>query len=509
MPVNSEHASYQRMLPKWKRCRDVAAGQDAVHAGSTTYLPKLKAQENDDYNSYVARAGFYNATWRTISGLVGMLFRKPPKIEVPEEIRPLLEDVNGQGQPFQLLLQMVSEEALKCGRLAVLVDYPEAPPNISMADAIALNLRPTMHVYSTFSVINWRMGQVNNQTVLTMAVLKETEWVPTDEYTGRDEDRWRVLDLVDMPLPGTAAVGKRYRQRVYKLKGDQKAAQATNVVQFEQVGTDVYPTMPNGMPLDYIPLVIMGTDDVSDDVDEPPLIDLVDLNLSHYRTMADYEHGCHFTALPTLFLAGFKKDNPNDKVYVGSETAIVSTSPDAHGEYIEFSGAGLGALERNLERKEKQMAILGARMLEPQQRQVEAADTAAIHRKGEESTLSSIAQALSLGMTKALKWFCSWAGVMDTEGVLVELNRNFFPKPMTPAMLSALLAGWQQGAPGLSDQGLFEQLQEGEIVREDVTLEEEQARIAERQREQLAQQIESQAIMNEVMGTPPAGGEAE
>ena len=60
--------------------------------------------------------------------------------------------------------------------------------------------------------------------------------------------------------------------------------------------------------------------------------------------------------------------------------------------------------------------------------------------------LSSIAQALSLGMTAALRLFTEWAGA-DPSAVLIEINRNFYPAPMTAQMLTALLAGWQLRPP--------------------------------------------------------------
>jgi hypothetical protein len=494
------------MLSKWERCRDVAAGQDAVHDAGEKYLPKLKAQEPDDYKSYKKRATFYNATWRTIAGLAGMVFRKPPRVEVPESARELLKDVNAAGQPFQMLLQSVTEETLKLGRVAVLVDYPEAPKGLTLADARLLKLRPVMQTYTAFSLINWRMGTVNNEWVLVQAVLEEGEWVPDDEFTGKEEKRWRVLDLVDAPADADGPAGKRYRQRVFKLDGSQ-ATGKNAAKKFSQVGKDIYPKMGN-KPLGHIPLVIMGTDDISKDVDEPPLIDLVDLNLSHYRTSADLEHGCHFTACPTLFLAGFKPERDAagnaKKVYVGSETAIVASDPEAKAEYVEFSGSGLNALEKNLDRKEQQMAVLGARMLEPQKKAPESSDSRAINRKGEESALSSVAQTLSLGMTLALKWFCEWADA-DPKPALVELNREFYAQPMSPQMLTALLSGWQQGAPGLSDQGLFAQLKAGEIVAHDADLEDEQARIADRQRQLAEDQARAQAEFFAQQGGLPGG----
>jgi hypothetical protein len=117
------------------------------------------------------------------------------------------------------------------------------------------------------------------------------------------------------------------------------------------------------------------------------------------------------------------------------------------------------------------MAILGARMLEPQKKGVETAESMSIHRKGEESMLAAAAQAISLGVLRALKWFVEWAGD-DAGSVNFELNKDFYPRPMTPEMLSALVTSWQAGA--FSDQTLFENLQTGDVISADVTLEQEQ-----------------------------------
>jgi hypothetical protein len=505
MPVNTQHADYKAFLPKWERCRDTCAGQDAVHAGADKYLPRLQDQKTTDYEKYVMRAPFFNATWRTVSGLVGMLFRKEMKVEAPEALKKdggLLTDVDGGGQPFQLFTQSVAEEALKYLRVGVLVDYPQTPENYTQADAIANNLRPTMQLYNTFSIINWKKGRVNNKTVLTQVVLHETKWIAKDEFEGKEEDRWRVLDL-SPEEEGEPTKYPVYRQRLFKLAaGTTGSGRRATPPQFV-VEEEIFPKM-NGMPLTYIPFRIIGVDDCSFEVDDPPLIDLVDMNLSHYRTSADLEHGCHFTALPTLVLTGWKKENPNDKIYLGSEAALVSSNENAKATFAEFTGAGLKALMENLMRKEAQMAIIGARMLEAQKKGVEKPESDAIRRKGEESLLASISVSISLGMTQVLRWFAEWAR-LEPNGVKVELNRNFFPATMSPQMLTALIGGWQQGAPGLSDQGLFDNLKAGEIVAEDVTLEEEQARIADRQAEQAAQN----AALNESMGLNPDGSPIE
>jgi len=150
--------------------------------------------------------------------------------------------------------------------------------------------------------------------------------------------------------------------------------------------------------------------------------------------------------------------------------------PTGEGIILEYTGQGLSAIVEELERTEQQMAILGARLLTAEKKATETSQTANIHRQGESSVLSSIASTISRALTQALTLFSKWAG-SDTE-CTVELNQEFLPPEMTPQELSELLKGWQMGAPGLSDQGLFDILQKREVIASDVTLEEEQARIA-------------------------------
>lgn len=453
MSVKNTHRDYDAMAGKWKRCRDVASGQDAVHAAGADYLPMLKDQTKEDYLAYVTRASFYNATWRTIAGMLGMLYRKPPIIETPESIKSLLDDVTMGGVPLHVFVQDVAEEALKVGRVGILIDYPRVDvSNITQADAQRLNLRPSMCSYDAEQIINWRTGTINNQHVLTLVVLSEENSVEKNEFEIECETKYRVLDL----NPETGA----YRVRLFSInKFDEDALE------------NEYTPLMNGRPLDYIPFVFIGTDDVSPYVDEPPLIDLVDVNLSHYRNSADYEHGCHFTGLPTAVVAGYTPPDqtpgkPQEKLYIGSGAAWVFPDPAAKAFYLEFTGQGLGALENMLARKEQQMAVLGARMLQNDKKAAEAAETAAIHRASENSVLSSIAQTLSIGITKALEIFCEWAGA---EGVVkFELNRDFMPVGLSAQDITARLQLWQGGA--ISHTDLIAELKSGEIIDNDRTL---------------------------------------
>lgn len=456
--VDSHHPLYDSMSDSWQSCRDCVAGQKAIHAAGERYLPKLTDQTDSDYQAYKTRAQFFNATWRTISALSGMIFRRPPVIDVAPSVEPYLDDVTMSGISFHILAQRATLEVLTTGRLGVLVDYPQqSVEGMTLADAQKLNLRPSMNTYPAESIINWKTTWSRNRTVLSMVVLTESAALETDnEFEHKTETRYRVLDLFN----------NQYRVRVFRINDKNED---------EQVGKDLFPLM-NGKPLDFIPFYFIGVDDMTPDIDDPPLNDLVDLNLDHYRLDADYKHGLHFTGLPTPVVTGYTRENENEKLYVGSSSAWVFPNENAKATYLEYTGQGLSAIQAAKASDEQNMAILGARLLSPEKKAVETAQTAQIHRAGESSILSAIASTISIGLTMALNTFCEWAGSPGKWSIT--LNDEFMPPEVTPQELAEWLKGWQMGAPGFSDQGLFDILQKREVVMPGVTLKEEQERIA-------------------------------
>jgi hypothetical protein len=159
----------------------------------------------------------------------------------------------------------------------------------------------------------------------------------------------------------------------------------------------IYPTS-QGRPLARIPFEFFGIRDNTPCVDKPPLLDLVEVNLSHYRTTADYEHGLHFTGLPTPVVTGFYSDAQDAQLRIGSGTAWLLPDPTSKAFYLEFTGQGLSELREALRAKEAMMATLGARILAPERKVSETAQAAAIHQAGENSVLASIAQSISIGL---------------------------------------------------------------------------------------------------------------
>ncbi len=456
MPVSDTHLDYAGRWPLWRKCRDVVAGQEAVQARGELYLPRLDGQSDGDYGAYKARALFYNASQRTLDGMLGLIFRRAPRVDLPPALDPLSQDVDMAGLALPAFAESCVREVLTVGRCGILADHPPARPELVTAgQAAGANQRPFLRLFRAEDIIDWREGQRHNATVLTQVRLAESVAVgdPEDEFASLDLPQIRVLDLDGEGL---------YRQRLYRKIDDD----------WRQAGQDIQPLM-NGRRMSFIPFVFLGPKDTRPAVDKPPLLDLVNVNLSHYRSTADLEHGAHFTGLPTAVITGHRLEE-GEGLSIGAGEAWVLASPDAEASFLEFKGQGLSTLERRLDAKEAQMAAIGARLLAPDKRAAEAAETMALRRAGENSVLAGLAQAISHGLTRALAMLAAWAGTPGA--VRFDLNRDYLPVAMSAQELNAHVAAWQAGA--LSTRSLFEALQQGEVIAEAVTFEAEEARKA-------------------------------
>tara|TARA_R110000772_G_C13310282_1_gene440270 strand:+ start:6143 stop:7873 length:1731 start_codon:yes stop_codon:yes gene_type:complete len=454
--VSTTHPSYDAMLPHWKVCGDAADGEHAIHAAGDEYLPKLAEETTKQYDARVARTPFFNASWRTMSGLKGMLFRKDPEVIVPAGGEELLLDVDQAGTPMDVFAAQIVEKLMVKGRAGILVDYPAVAidPTRTRADAQREGLRPSMNQYRPENIINWKVERINNETVTSLVVLKEMAAIDgEDEYSHKSEPRYRVLDLDESGF---------YRQRLFKV---------TDAGADEQIGGESYPTI-KGKKLRKIAFFFVSVDDISPDPDLPPLLDLVSLNIHHYQVSADWEHACHFSGLPTLFVSGLVVDPDTPAIHIGGPTANVLPDPNALAYYVETDG-NFGSISENLDKKKAEMAVLGARMLEAQKSAVESAETLQNRSAGEQSQLAGAAKIVSMALTQALTLLMEWNG--SAGETKYQLNDDFMPAGLSAQDLGALVGAWQAGS--FSSETLFENLKRGEIIDQKITFEDEQARI--------------------------------
>jgi hypothetical protein len=489
MAVNDRHPKYNQRHPQWVRLHDAIDGEDAVKSRGTVYLPKLSGQNDEEYKAYLMRAMFYGATDRTVDGLVGAILRKPAELEWPDAKEDDLKTVGRAGESWPEIVHSTLEEVIGVGRYGLHVDAPGEGEGA-----------PYVAAYCAEAITNWETAVIDGRVETISVTLEEQAFVYDKKGTREEQTKYRVLRLGPartIPMPGFVedeenqptkfdqylrdtlgledsdldGEGQIYWVEVWR-KGDKEEARKGHEWVIETV---VVPRVAGGATLNRIPFVFFNPVSTKAAPEKPPLLDMVNVNMSHYRNSADLEHGRHFTALPTPWAAGF--DFKDGALTIGSETAWVSEEPGANAGYLEFTGAGLGHLREGMQDKEKLMAVQGARLLEEEPAGVETAEAVQLRHQGEDSALARISKAVSAGLTKVLQHLGRWLAVADYEALLTKLNKDFDLTQIDPALLQQLMQAVQSGV--MSWNTFFFQCQKHEMYPDDVSEEDEYKRIME------------------------------
>jgi len=438
MAVDSTHPEYDKFLDKQTKTRDAYEGEEAVKAKTSRYLPLLSGMitSGTKYKAYLSRAMFYSASRRTIDGLAGIIDRKPPIINISNGL-PWEGDIDGTGKELRSFINQITTEAVMIGWQGILTDVRndyEYPYPVQ---------------YKAEQIINWRF---DNQK-LVMVMLAETVLV-YDDYEAKPVEQWRELVIVD----------NRYTVLLWR-----KQQAAKNGEEFYLY--DGFSPTIRGEALTEIPFVFVS---VNGQIENPPLLDMINVNFHHYTNSADYEHGLHFTGLPTPFIAGLRPvadENGNvEPIELGSETCLLADDPQATASFMEFSGSGLTSLVTAMDNKKLEMASLGARLLQNDKKAAETAETARINKSGDSNVMARIVTSVERGINTTLSMMAIWQSAQAGDNT-VEINKDFVDEGMSPQELTALVGAWQSGL--MSKETAVYNMQKKDMLPDGRTIEEE------------------------------------
>lgn len=414
--VATKHSSYVENLPIWTKNRVTCKGATAVKCQGTSLLPKLEGQDANDYEAYKTRANFFPAAKKTLAAIVGMIHAKAPVVKFPKAKIAYLEEVGLDDASISEISMLVNFEQALQGRVGILTDY-ETKDNNEIAPYIA--------IYTAESIWNWRESKVKGQTRLSMVVLEEkVAKNPGDMFDSSTKSQLRVIWLD--PDDGFVRVAE-----LAQLENPSGTGSG-----YALIGDIRIPSI-RGKNLETLPFMIVGAQSIASSVEESPVEPIVDVNLSQYRTSADLEHGRHYTALPTYYLVADTSDDPQLRVGGPSFIHIRAQATEAQIGILEYTGQGLSALEKADEQKKQEMAVLGARMLQTEKKQAEAADTVRLRQASENSVISNIARVGSRALTYSLELIADMLALPSKE-VSFELTTDFLTISIDPKMVDSL-----------------------------------------------------------------------
>jgi hypothetical protein len=449
--VTVAHPDYLAIIMDTIAARDCYSGERAVKAKGIEYLPRLSGQTNEEYAAYKTRATFYSIVGRTATALTGLAVAGDPQVQASPEMRKLMYE-NQFGLEFSELRYKSMIELQLTGRFGVLVDAPQGSRTVGCIP------------YVSESVINWRLDSVGRPTMV-MLLESTTIQDEANRYKLTEEIRYRELAIVD----GV------YIQRLYNNKSELLEV--------------ITPTFV-GKSLDYIPFVMVTPFGLGFNIEKTPLLDLVNLNLSHYRTSADLEHGRHFCGLPTPVITG--SEVAGNKLKIGGNKAWVLPEQGADAFYLEFTGQGLQSLEKALAEKEAQLASLSVNVLDRSTRGSESPTTVRMRYSSETASLSLVVNSVETMMRMVYR---IESDLMQLSGDFsLQFSREFISGSLAPAELKHYSEMYLAGS--LSVETYVSLLRRGGTLPADRTDEAEQSAL-----KLLADERASAAVKSQV--TPP------
>lgn len=489
------HSTYTAKWAQFNKIRDCFSGNEKIKEEGVTYLPKPSGMDDDAYSAYKARAFFYPVVERTVRGLTGTMFQIPPAFDLPEKLEYMLEDATPDGDSLQHSTREAAEEVILMGRFGILVDLP--------ADAGG---RPYISHYKAEDITNWQREFVNGKRMLTRIMLREGSPI---EYGSSDEHRFLELFLdVERNDKGEAVGEPVYRARTWKLKfskrskgqvggpvGESRPAfQDYDYAAINEEPETVTPSI-QGKPLNYIPFCFINPMSVKPELEKSPLLDLCDANVSHYTIHADWRHGLFMLAQPTPYIIGDLDDDEVPKKVGASAFWVLPSSVEDVG-MLEFSGAGIESLRMGLDKQEDYMAALGAKLIHRQDVE-ETAEAVKVKTRESLSVIENVVLSLSEAYNAALRIAAEWMKSKPEE-TTAAFNSEFVQVEMSEGKLAAMVKAWQEGA--ISRETYHRNLQRGQIIEHDRTIEDEEEAIEKEREERQKRAEEMRKKMQEQAG---------
>lgn len=436
----AEHPEYTKRKNQWKLVRDCVEGGDAIKEAGELYLPRAVGMNDQRYASYLSRPAFVNYVDQTLEGTHGMIFRRSPVASIPEVLKDFMENVNREGDNMYQFASDTVYDIMQTNFGGYLVDFPPAPDKLNVAGAEKLGVRPYVTYYKAENIINWRFDLVNGTKVPIMIVLREpVEYYRTDNpFAHNLAFQYRVLRIEN----GV------YKQTIY-----------TPDTEETYIETEI-PIKVNHGELHYIPFVFAP----GNTPDKPMLKDIADVNISHFKKTADYENGVHLTTIPTGVVTGEEPQVDENKniqpIYLGADNFLMFPNENAKVFTLCYAGEGLTHVETALANSELQMVVLGSRIITPEKGISETAESANIHRAGENAKLATFAHNMSNCLAKVLNIVCEFMGVKAI--CKYELNTDYETQGFDANALNAMVNLFSVGKVPLIV--LYRMMMRGELI---------------------------------------------
>jgi len=332
--VDTPCAAYTAMQKAWPLIDDLMAGSAAMQANAAKYLPQFDKENPKHYNARVNNSSLFSAYADTFKNIASKPFSKKLTLEgeLPTPLSEIADDVDGQGKTLMQLARELLASYINRGVAHVLVDYPKTTnedgttPNL--AEERSAGHRPRFIAVTPDQLIGWRTDPlaVGAQSLAQIRIT-ETRNEPDGLWGDKAVDYVRVIERDAWML--------------------------------HREVDEEYSLLEEGVnSLGRVPLATGYSNQTGLLTADPPLKELAETNLTHYRSDSDQRNILHMARTATLFVKGFTEDEAG-KIALGPNQVISTTNPEADAKFVEHRGEAIKAGQVDIDKLEERMMVLG------------------------------------------------------------------------------------------------------------------------------------------------------
>jgi hypothetical protein len=455
------------VTPDVERNRDAVSGERAVKTRRSTYLPVppgMSGQgarfdlttdghavdvQDTGYSFYLQIAEFPEELGESLQGFQGIIHSKPPTIVLPTAIDYLREDADPTGRSLEKLWQVMTEEILVGGRVALLCDVTEDD-------------RVVLAPYSVENILNWETKLRGGREVVEWVVLCERSREPSedDPFVSVEVVRYRELRL----LPDAEARERFGHERVYQQRVWRELPGRNE----PQPVSGFAPVRLFGRYFPEVPIVVINALDLGWSFGPIPLSPLVKIAMSLYRRSADYNRSIYVKTDPQPYVTGVQDEKEVPTRIGGSEIWRFS-APEAKAMYLDIDGDGIPHQRTAIQDDWHRFHLQSAKLLQASETPSESGEAVRRKQAAKHVTLRAVAQNSAEGLEKAIACAAEMLQVPVDE-ILFKPDLDF----SVPKMSGDEATKWSQakavGFP-ISDRSLHEMARQGGAT--EMTFEEE------------------------------------
>ena len=425
--------------PQRERNDDVFGGTDVLREKASIYLPKLPRETLANYAIRKDLGEVTNLFKGAVRAAEGLMTATPIALEdgASPKLTTLCQDIDGRGTAVSVWLRGVIRRMLKHGWCVTLTSTPiRADETVTRADEDAKRLLPWVVIYNADDVMSARMVRVGGRDVLAQIVLRESVKEVDGLFGVKDVEQYRVLKRGGEGAPHTS--------QVYRLDDKGNPAPFGPVVTIET---------------DELPVVEWSAEpDAGFGQAAPPLTEIADATISHFRITNDRRWSMKGGCFPWLVRIGYSDDGAPTSAGV-NEALDIPMGGDA--KWIAPGMEATQPTRDELTDIERRAASLSLSFLSGESsNEQQTATAASIDQEGQDAGLAAMAVSVRDAANRLGALLAEMLGE-DVKDTYFVVNTKFRGRRKDPAFMRVVLDAWKEG--GLPLDALIYVLQHGEL----------------------------------------------